>query len=102
VESGEWPSGDFKQGHPPEAEKFLLAESEKHKALSSDSGEISMFLWAMRAERRAERLYLELKELVSSKEGKDFFDFLAMFERGHYNFLDEMVENLTESEYLEN
>jgi len=85
----------------PEAEKHLRKEYAEQEKAGSD--EISAVLWAMRAERRAELLYLGLKSKSSSKEGKDFFQFMADFELGHYNMLDKIVEDLTDAtDYLQN
>ena len=104
LKKGKWDSKDaseFEHKSFPEAEKHLRKEYAEQEKAGSD--EISAVLWAMRAERRAELLYLGLKSKSSSKESKDFFQFMADFELGHYNMLDKIVEDLTDAtDYLQN
>jgi rubrerythrin len=102
AEKGELPvtQGTVSGLAAPAMSQFFEGEAEKQKHINE--GEVSMLLWAMRAERRAEELYKELSEKVTGNEEKRFFASLAEFERGHYNLLDQMIEALTDpADYLQ-
>ncbi|MFX1251133.1 MAG: ferritin family protein [Promethearchaeota archaeon] len=57
--------------------------------------EISIILAAMRVERAAEDLYTLLAEKRAEEGLKAFFNYMANFERTHYELLDGILEEVT-------
>ena len=52
----------------------------------------------MRTERKAELFYIKHAEKTSVPEVKEFFETLAEFERGHYNYLDGLFSTTTSTD----
>lgn len=99
-----WPSKEtgelFSTPLQVKAKSFMKREKKEQENLANED-EVSMLLWAMRSERRAESLYAELKGKSTGKLQR-LFGFLEKFENSHYALLDGLVEELTDpSDYLE-
>ncbi|MBN1941492.1 MAG: ferritin family protein [Candidatus Diapherotrites archaeon] len=69
----------------------------KGKDLESNS-ELSALLFAMRAERKAELFYRTQAKKTSVKEVKEFWETLADFEAGHFQYLDGIFETWTDTQ----
>ena len=62
-----------------------------------DKSDIAALLWAMRAERKAELFYSKQAEKTDVEEVKRFFEELADFEKGHFDYLDSIVSTMTDT-----
>lgn len=62
-----------------------------------DENELTVLLWAMHAERKAELFYKKQAEKTSSEDVKKFFEILAEFEAEHYEYLDGIFSTWTET-----
>jgi rubrerythrin len=51
----------------------------------------------MRAERKAELFYSKQAEKASVEDIKRFFEELAKFEKGHFDYLDGIVSTITDT-----
>ena len=63
-----------------------------------DKNDLTALLWAMRAERKAELFYKAQAEKSGSAEVKKFFNELADFEKGHFEYLDGFVSTMTSTD----
>ena len=62
-----------------------------------DKSDIAALLWAMRSERKAELFYSKQAEKTDVEEVKKFFEELADFEKGHFEYLDGIVSTMTDT-----
>ncbi len=60
--------------------------------------ELTVLLWAMRMERKAELFYREQAGKTSVPEVKEFFNTLAEFEVGHFQYLDGIFSSWTSTD----
>ena len=58
-------------------------------------GDAGILLAAMRHERKSEDFYSELAKRTIDDAQEAFFEMLSGFERGHYELIDEYLENIT-------
>jgi len=73
----------------PEKNQKLKKEKEEN--------ELTVLLWAMHAERKAELFYKKQAEKTASEDVKTFFEILAEFEAEHYEYLDGIFSSWTET-----
>ena len=67
------------------------------KSDMDQNGELAVLLWAMRAERKAEMFYRAQVEKTKIKEVRHFWEVLADFEAGHFNYLDGLFSTWTDT-----
>jgi rubrerythrin len=58
-------------------------------------GDTGILLAAMRHERKSEYFYSELAKRAKDDAQINFFEILAVFERGHYELIDDYLEEIT-------
>jgi rubrerythrin len=58
-------------------------------------GDAGILLAAMRHERKSEDFYSELAKKAGDDTQRNFFEMLARYERGHYEFIDGYLEGIT-------
>jgi rubrerythrin len=58
-------------------------------------GDTGILLAAMRHERKSEYFYSELAKRAKDDVQRNFFEMLALFERGHYELIDDYLEEIT-------
>ncbi|AKB49998.1 Rubrerythrin [Methanosarcina barkeri str. Wiesmoor] len=58
-------------------------------------GDAGILVAAMRHERKSEDFYLEVAKRVDDENLKNFFEMLAGYERGHYELIDQFLEEIT-------
>jgi len=63
-----------------------------------EKNELTVLLWAMRAERKAEAFYRKQAERTGVSEAKGFFNALAEFEVRHFEFLDGIFSTWTNTD----
>ncbi|HLD58869.1 MAG TPA: ferritin family protein [archaeon] len=73
----------------------IYPEKGAKKSLEENS-ELSVLLWAMRAETKAKNFYLQQAEKTKVKEVRQFWETLADFEAGHFTFLDGLFSSWTD------
>ena len=62
-----------------------------------NKSDLAALLWAMRAERKAELFYSKQAEKTDVEDIKRFFEELAKFEKGHFDYLDGIVSTMTDT-----
>jgi erythrin-vacuolar iron transport family protein len=85
--STEIPSG---QSFSPE---FNTARTKGGEITLGDAG---ILLAAMRHERKSEDFYSELAKRAEDENQRNFFEMLSGYERGHYEVIDNYLENVTQ------
>ena len=55
--------------------------------IAEDASDLDIILAAMKAEKRTEQFYKRIEKKVRAVKAKSLFNFMAKFERGHYNLL---------------
>ncbi|MGP8321532.1 MAG: ferritin-like domain-containing protein [Methanosarcinaceae archaeon] len=78
------------------AEKPDFKPSFSVEFMSDRLGEIGVLLAALRLERKSEYFYTELSKRADNESRRDFFDELASVERGHYELIDDFLEDSTQ------
>ena len=58
-------------------------------------GDAGILVAALRHERKSEDFYSEVAKRVDDESLKNFFEMLASFERGHYELIDQFLEEVT-------
>jgi erythrin-vacuolar iron transport family protein len=58
-------------------------------------GDAGILVAALRHERKSEDFYSEVAKRVDDESLKNFFEMLASFERGHYELIDQLLEEVT-------
>ncbi len=58
-------------------------------------GDVGILVAALRHERKSEDFYSEVAKRVDDESLKNFFEMLASFERGHYELIDQLLEEVT-------
>jgi rubrerythrin len=58
-------------------------------------GDTGILLAAMRHERKSEYFYSELAKRTKDDVQRNFFEMLAVYERGHYELIDNYLEEIT-------
>jgi rubrerythrin len=58
-------------------------------------GDTGILLAAMRHERKSEYFYSELTKRAKDDVQRNFFEMLAVFERDHYELIDDYLEKIT-------
>jgi len=58
-------------------------------------GDAGILVAALRHERKSEDFYSEVAKRVDDESLKNFFEMLAGFERGHYELIDQFLEEVT-------
>lgn len=58
-------------------------------------GDTGILLAAMRHERKSEYFYSELAKRTKDNVQRNFFEMLAVYERGHYELIDNYLEEIT-------
>ncbi|PAV12428.1 hypothetical protein ASJ81_06635 [Methanosarcina spelaei] len=86
VTSTEIPSG---QSFTPE---FDIGRTKGGEITLGDAG---ILVAALRHERKSEDFYSEVAKRVDDENLKNFFEMLASFERGHYELIDQLLEDIT-------
>jgi rubrerythrin len=86
VTSAEIPSG---QSFTPE---FDIGRTKGGEITLGDAG---ILVAALRHERKSENFYSEVAKRVNDENLKNFFEMLAGFERGHYELIDQFLEEVT-------
>lgn len=86
VTSAEIPSG---QSFTPE---FDIGRTKGGEITLGDAG---ILVAALRHERKSEDFYSEVAKRVNDENLKNFFEMLAGFERGHYELIDQFLEEVT-------
>lgn len=87
ITSTEIPSG---QSFTPE---FDTGRTKRGEITLGDAG---ILVAAMRHERKSEDFYSEVAKKVEDESLRQFFDMLAGFERGHYELIDSLLDDITE------
>ena len=72
--------------------EFNTARTKVGEIILGDAG---ILLAAMRHERKSEDFYSELAKRSGDKTHKKFFELLARYERGHYEVLDNYLDEIT-------
>ncbi|MFH1256782.1 MAG: ferritin family protein [Candidatus Diapherotrites archaeon] len=80
------------------AKKIFRKGKDFSRALSS--GEISMGLWALEAERLSRQFYESMAKKSKTPAAKGFFSQLAAFEKRHYKMIDDALEQIAGTEGL--
>jgi len=76
--------------------KIYPGDKEKLKSEKKEN-ELTVLLWAMHAERKAELFYKKQAEKTGSNDVKEFFEILAEFEAEHYEYLDGIFSSWTDT-----